>query len=150
LLNRRHNLHPRIKPDKEKGGRTEDVAKKKIAAIAVPLVVCLGLISYVVASYWIYSNEVLVTITNFGIQLDDPGGSYAPGQTVTFTGQLYKSGVSGLPGYTVYIQYWDGSAYQNTGASGVTDSNGVFNIGYVIPDSWTPGSIYFRAIANVP
>jgi len=125
------------------------MSKKKIGLIAISLVVCLGLVSYAIASYWIASNEVGVTITNFAITLGDPGGSYAPGETVTFTGRLVKTGVGGLDDHLVYIQYWDGSAYQ-TVAQGWTSGGGFFNIGYTIPDGWTPGTVYFLATVSVP
>jgi len=126
------------------------MSKKKIGAITISLALSLGLVSYVLASYWIRSNEVGVTITNFAITLDDPGGSYAPGETVTFTGRLIKSGVGGLDGYTVYLDYWDGDSYEYTGSSGGTSSGGYFSISYTIPEGWAGGTAYFQVRAWVP
>lgn len=125
------------------------MVSKRIAIIAISLAACLGLLSYAVASYWVYSNQVGVTITNFAITLDTPGGSYAPGETVTFTGRLVKTGVAGLDGYRVYVDYWDGDSWEYA-SDGWTSGGGYFSISYVIPEDWGVGTIQFRAKASCP
>jgi len=124
------------------------LSKKKLAT-AISLTIAFGLISYALASYWVYSNQIGVTITNFALTLDDPGGSYCPGQAVTFTGRLIKSGVSGIDGYTVYIEYWDGTAWQYA-YDGLTSGGGYFSIAYTIPESWTVGTVQFHAKVSCP
>lgn len=91
---------------------------KKYTILAVfAFLICIGT-SY--ATYWVYSNSITVTVSEYSLALVCDNTTPTKNDMIHFTATLRLAGFP-VPGRMITLWYENGTY---TGSSGVTDSDG--------------------------
>jgi hypothetical protein len=115
---------------------------KRLKILTVLTAIAIMTVAIVYASYWIYSNVVPKTITDYSLTLNVENN----GLQVTFTATLIDPSKYPVSGKTVEFGYYDASnAFHYLGES-TTDTNGVATYTTTV----TAGTYNFVARASVP
>jgi hypothetical protein len=106
----------------------------------------LAVIETVYASYWIYSNQVSVTVSSYALTLSPASQTVNTGDTVAFIATLKKDG-SPASGATINLYISPDLStifYSNT-----TTSDGTCKLYYTVSEG-NGSTVYFKAGYNVP
>ena len=116
--------------------------KKKISLLLLGgIIICLATAAY--ASYWIWSNQVTVTVEEYEVTLAPTSQSIRKYQLANFTATVTLDGTA-VSGKIVYLYFANGT---DTGISAVTDTQGEALLQWNATDT---GTFTFKAGVQAP